>query len=282
MKKRFNITLALIVLLSINNLSAQELNLPQPSPWAQVSQKFGLAQATVTYSRPSMKGRKIFGGLVPFGELWRTGANKNTEIKLEGAILINGQKVDAGTYSVFTIPGENAWTIILNKNTEHWGAGGYKQEEDLMRFNVQPMPAPSTESFTIDFANIKDKSVTLQMYWENTLIAFDLTNDYLEEGKKNIDDAIAAAENTMGLYNDAAEFYLDNNLDASLALDWAKKSVAQKEKYWNTYTLAKAYAANNMNKEAIKTGNKALTLATEAKNTGMIQSISKSLEEWKK
>ena len=113
------------------------------------------------------------------------------------------------------------------------------------------------------------------------MISFELTNDFLEQGKTNITEAIAAAENTMSLYNDAAEFYLDNNLDAKQALEWAKKSVAQRERYWNLFTLAKAYAKNGMNKEAIETAEKALTLSNEAKNTGFSQGIEKELNKWK-
>lgn len=280
MKKILTIGLLLITA-ATQKLSAQELELPQPSPWAQVSQKFGLAQATVTYSRPSMKGRTIFGSLVPYGEMWRTGANKATELKLEGNVAINGQTLPAGAYSLFTIPGEKEWTVIINKNTELWGTGGYKQEEDVMRFQVKVQSHASTESFTIGFSNIKDNSAVLEIYWETTMISFELTNDFLEQGKTNITEAIAAAENTMSLYNDAAEFYLDNNLDAKQALEWAKKSVAQRERYWNLFTLAKAYAKNGMNKEAIETAEKALTLSNEAKNTGFSQGIEKELNKWK-
>ncbi|HMU69661.1 MAG TPA: DUF2911 domain-containing protein [Chitinophagales bacterium] len=280
MKKILTIGLLLITA-ATQKLSAQELELPQPSPWAQVSQKFGLAQATVTYSRPSMKGRTIFGSLVPYGEMWRTGANKATELKLEGNVAINGQILPAGAYSLFTIPGEKEWTVIINKNTELWGTGGYKQEEDAMRFQVKVQSHTSTESFTIGFSNIKDNSAVLEIYWETTMISFELTNDFLEQGKTNITEAIAAAENTMSLYNDAAEFYLDNNLDAKQALEWAKKSVAQRERYWNLFTLAKAYAKNGMNKEAIETAEKALTLSNEAKNTGFSQGIEKELNKWK-
>lgn len=280
MKKILTIGLLLITA-ATQKLSAQELELPQPSPWAQVSQKFGLAQATVTYSRPSMKGRTIFGSLVPYGEMLRTGANKATELKLEGNVAINGQILPAGAYSLFTIPGEKEWTVIINKNTELWGTGGYKQEEDAMRFQVKVQSHASTESFTIGFSNIKDNSAVLEIYWETTMISFELTNDFLEQGKTNITEAIAAAENTMSLYNDAAEFYLDNNLDAKQALEWAKKSVAQRERYWNLFTLAKAYAKNGMNKEAIETAEKALTLSNEAKNTGFSQGIEKELNKWK-
>lgn len=270
-----------LLTLVVMQAQAQELELPQPSPWAQVSQKYGLSQVTVTYSRPAMKGRKIFGGLVPYGEMWRTGANKAVELKLEGDNRINGQQIEPGAYSLFTIPGQTEWTIIINKNTELWGTGGYKQEEDVMRFTVKPGTCASTESFTIGFANVKEKSLTVELSWETTKVSFDITTEIVEQGKANIDAAIQAAENTMGLYNDAAEFYLDNNLDAKIALEWAKKSVAQRERYWNLYTLARAYAANGMKKEAVETAERSLTLSNEAKNTGFSQTIEKSLTEWK-
>jgi len=282
MMKKIIFTCIAVVTLLTKSAVAQELELPQLSPWAQVSQKFGLAQATITYSRPAKKGREIFGGLVPYGEMWRTGANKPVELKLEGATMINNQKVEPGSYSIFTIPGATDWTIIINKNTELWGMGGYKQEEDVMRFTVKSTTVSNTESFTIDFANVKDKSATVQIYWETTKVSFDIVSEFIEEGKKNIEDAIAAAENTTGLYNDAAEFYLDNDLDNKLAMEWAKKSVAQKERYWNLYTLARAYAANGMKAEAIETATKSHTLAVEAKNTGFAQTVNTSLEEWRK
>lgn len=279
--KRILLLSVAILTVMVQHASAQELELPQPSPWAQVSQKFGLAQATITYSRPSMKGRKIFGTLVPYGEMWRTGANKAVELKLEGKTTINGVNIEPGAYSLFTIPGQNEWTIVINKNTELWGTGGYKQEDDVTRLTVKTNACPTTETFTIDFANVTDKSVTVQIYWETTKVSFDITTDYLEQGKQNIEAAIKAAENTAGLYNDAAEFYLDNNLDAKLALEWAQKSVAQRERYWTLFTLARALAANNKIDEAITAGEKALTLSNEAKNTGFSQSIEKELNAWK-
>lgn len=279
--KRILIATVAILTAVVQHAAAQDLELPQPSPWAQVSQKFGLAQATITYSRPSMKGRTVFGNLVPYDVMWRTGANKATELKLEGNTTINGTTIEPGAYSLFTIPGKTEWTIIINKNTELWGTGGYEQEKDVVRFTVKPAACAMTETFTIGFTNVKDNGVTVQLSWETTSVSFDITNDYLQQGIANIEGAIKAAENTMGLYNDAAEFYLDNKLDAKLALDWATKSVAQKERYWNLFTLARAYAANGMTKEAIETGEKALTLSNEAKNTGFSQGIEKDLNSWK-
>lgn len=282
MKKILYCAVFVITLITQPALQAQELELPQHSPGATVSQKFGLAEATVSYSRPSMKGRTIFGALVPYGQMWRTGANKCVNISFDKDVMINNQKVAAGTYSLFTIPDKTEWTIILNKNTEHWGTGSYKQEEDLMRFTVKPVTVAATESFTIDFANIKNNSATLQLYWETTKVSFDIVNDYMEEAVANIKSSITAVQETHGLYNSAAEFYLDNNLDVKQALEWAKKSVEVKERYWNVYTYAKALAANNMKTEALSAAEKSLKMAEEAKNVGMIDAINKSITEWNK
>jgi hypothetical protein len=275
-------SICILFFLQNTSLLAQDPELPQPSPAASVTQKFGLVEASIEYSRPSMKGRKIFGDLVPYDKLWRTGANKCVNITFSKEVLINDQKVPAGTYSLFTIPGEKEWTIIINKNASHWGTGSYKQEEDLMRFTVIPTSIQPTESFTIDFANIRQNAATLQLYWETTMVSFDIQNNYLEEALANIKASIDATQNTYGLYNDAAEFYLDNNQDAKQALLWAKQSVDNKERYWNLYTLSRAYAANGMYKEAIASAEKSLKLSEEAQNSGMISSNKKNIEVWKK
>ncbi|MFN0275250.1 MAG: DUF2911 domain-containing protein [Chitinophagales bacterium] len=282
MTKIKNIAILFLLAALCKPAFTQELELPHPSPGATISQKFGMAEATIAYSRPLMKGRKIFGALVPYGEMWRTGANKCPNITFDKEVIINNQKVEAGTYSLFTIPGETEWTIIINKNSELWGTGGYKQEEDVMRIMVKPEEVPLTESFTMDFANVRENAVTVQIYWERTKVSFDISQDYMQEALANINESIEAAKNTHGLYNDAAEFYLDNKLDAKQALEWAKKSVEIKERYWNLSTYSRALAINGMKQEALEAAGKALKLAEEAKNTGMVESIKKNIEEWNK
>ncbi|MFN3316104.1 MAG: DUF2911 domain-containing protein, partial [Raineya sp.] len=139
---------------AISALYAQEL--PQASPVSKLEQRIGLTDVSVRYSRPSVKERKIWGEVVPYRTIWRTGANACTVISFSDNVSINGQNVPAGEYSLFTIPTENEWTIILNKNTKLWGSDGYKQEEDVLRFNVKPeMNAPFTETMLFAFDNIK-------------------------------------------------------------------------------------------------------------------------------
>ena len=131
--------------------AAQAQKLPQPSPPGEVSQIVGLTDVEVKYSRPSAKGRKVFGDLVPYGKVWRTGANQCTTVEFDGRVMVEGQALPAGKYSLFTIPGEDVWMVIFNKNTELWGEGDRKPEEDVLTLKVKPMNGDLTETFTISF-----------------------------------------------------------------------------------------------------------------------------------
>ena len=166
MKKLFTLLLSLFS----TGLFAQ-IETPAGSPTFEVSGQIALADVSVTYSRPSAKGRKVFGDLVPFGELWRTGANAATKFSITGEMEFEGYLVPAGEYALYTIPGEKFWTVIISKNTSWWGVDGYDQSQDLMRFDV---PAKSTsshyETFTISFSDFTNQSANLNLKWEKTKI----------------------------------------------------------------------------------------------------------------
>jgi tetratricopeptide (TPR) repeat protein len=253
------------------------------SPSAEVEQKIGLCEVEVEYSRPAMKGRSIFGGLVPYNEMWRTGANKATAVEFSDKIMLNGKEIPAGKYSLFTIPGEKEWTIILNKNTEMWGTGGYKQEEDVIRLTAAPVTLPNAvENFTIDFSNVSSSAGKLNIYWEKTLVSVNLEHDYREKAMANIQEALKAPDASHNAYESAAEFYMDNNLDAKQALEWAKKSVEMKEVFWNVYTLSRALKLNGMDDQALKAAQRSLTLAEEAKYQTYIDLNKKNIADWSK
>ena len=165
------IVLSLAALVS---LAVQAQELPQPSPLGKVDQVVGLTNIHVEYSRPSAKGRTIFGELVPYGEVWRTGANKATLFTTDGTVLVAGEKVEAGNYSLFTIPYDGTWVIILNKNTELWGEGDRKEEEDVLTVKAEAMKCEDTETFTIEFADVKDDKANLVLRWANTSSAWSL------------------------------------------------------------------------------------------------------------
>lgn len=278
-KLTLHFLLTVIVIGCTTMLQAQFV--PQPSPWCETSQMVGLSKVTVTYSRPSMKGRTIFGDLVPFDEVWRTGANASTKLSFDDPLIINGGKIEAGTYSLYTIPGKMEWTVILNKNTGNWGTGGYDANDDVLRMKVKSEKIATTESFTIDFSDLGDGTANLNLYWENTRISVPLQNDYKEKALSNITEAIAEADGTYGTYEGAAEYYIDNNMDLDKALMWAKKSVDMSAKYWNTYTLSRAYAAKKMYKEALDMAEQSLALAKTANSKTYIDQNTKNIAEWK-
>jgi hypothetical protein len=278
MKKIF-IFLFLIVWGGI--IFAQEL--PQASPICKIEQRIGLTDVSLRYSRPSVKERTIWGNLVPYNTLWRTGANACTVISFSDNVVLAGQNIPAGEYSVFTIPAQDEWTFILNKNTKLWGTDGYKSDDDLVRIKVKPdLNAPFTETMTFFFDNIKVDAADLVFAWDRLRFALKISVDTDTKALANIKKAVSEAENVYRTYNSSATYLLDSNKELLQALDWAKKSVAMKETYWNTYTLSRAYAANKLFKEAIATAEKSLKLAQEAKMETYVKMNQKNLEEWKK
>jgi hypothetical protein len=261
-------------------VKAQEL--PQPSPMGKVEQKVGLTNVVITYSRPSAKGRVIFGDLVPFGEIWRTGANKATSISFSSDVKIGGKDVKAGTYSLFTIPNAQEWTIIINKNTELWGSDDYKQEEDMVRIMVKPTVNSLTESMTFTIDNLETKKADISLAWDKTKISFPIEVEFDVQAMDNIKAKIEEAEDAFSIYNGAARYYIENNKDVKQALEWAQKSVNMKAEFWNLLTLARAQAANGMYKQAIETANKSKVKSIEAKNTAYEKRANDGIAEWTK
>lgn len=256
-------------------------DLPAPSPKATLQQRVGLTDITVEYSRPSAKGRKVFGDLVPYGEVWRTGANKATTITIKGDVLLNDQPLPAGSYSLFTIPRQGgAWEVILNRNTELWGAYDRKPEEDVLHVKVPVKECAMTETFTMEFANLGQDVADLMMRWENQEASLHISADATEQGKANIKEAIAKADAGYRTFYSAASFYLERELDAKQALAWAQQSVSKEKKYWNTFVLARAQAANNLFKEASATAQEAAKLASAEKDTGAEKTYQQKAAEW--
>lgn len=273
-------TLLYTALLAVPMLSTAQ-DLPAPSPKATVMQRIGLTDVTIEYSRPSSKGRKVFGDLVPYGEVWRTGANKATSISFKGNLLVQDQPLEAGMYSVFTIPREGgSWEVIFNRDTELWGASDRKPEADVLHIKVPVKECPQTETFTMEFANLGQDAADLVLRWERQQAIIHLSADATEQGKANIAEAVAKPDAGYRPFYSAANFYLDRNLDAKQALEWAQKSVSKERKYWNTFVLAKAQAANNLFKEAVATAREAAKMAAAEKDGGAERTYLQKAEEW--
>ncbi len=218
MKKLFYFTVMLMAC-AVFNASGQA-HIPGASTTQTISQDFGLGKIIVTYSRPNVKGRKIFGGLQPYGEVWRTGANAATTITFTENVLIEGNKVPAGEYGLFTIPGPDEWTIILNKTWKQWGAYAYKQSDDLLRFKVKPMTMSwPIESFTIQFANSGTQATDMIIMWDKTVVPIHFATDDDAQVMLNIDTLMQKdpKQNAFG----SIQYYYDNNKDMKKALAWA-------------------------------------------------------------
>jgi hypothetical protein len=194
---------------------------PQPSTSQTITQGFGLGTITLTYSRPNTKGRKIFGYVEPYGNVWRTGANWATTINFSDDVSIEGNKVPAGEYALFSIPGESQWTIILSKKVKQWGAYTYNQADDFLRFNVKPVTVQQpVETFALQFENMYPTSGELHLLWETTALTIHMTCDIDGKVMARIDSAMKTDKKP---YYDAVIYYWTNNKDMNQALEWANQ-----------------------------------------------------------
>ena len=208
-----------------------KVDFPQASPTATLKQHVGLTDIEITYSRPSVKGRVIFGGIVPYDQVWRTGANASTKISFSTDVKLNGNAVPAGKYALFTIPGQDEWTIIISKDTAGFGAFAYKQENDLVRFKVSPkiLTDTSIETFAIEFNHIRDESALLELVWEKTVVPIRLEVDVVSKVLPQIEAAMASTNKQQaGFYFQAATFYFNHDLDLKKALAWLNTGLADK------------------------------------------------------
>jgi DUF2911 family protein len=217
------------------HIYAQNLKIPQPSTLQTIEQDFGLGQITVTYSRPNVKGRKIFGETEPYGHVWRTGANAATKIKLTDTIMMEKHQVLPGEYALFTIPGPKEWTVILNQTSKQWGAYNYDSTKDVLRFKVKPERLDKKlETLTIQFANAFVEHCELQLLWENTLVSLHLDTDVDARVMANIDELMKTEKKP---YYFASIYYYNHDKDMNKALSWineADKNTpnAYNIKYW--------------------------------------------------
>lgn len=264
---KINVILAILLLVGFSAM-AQQIQMPQASPSAKIAQKIGLTDVTVDYSRPSMKGRKIFGELVPFGQVWRTGANGAAVITFSTDVEIAGKNVPKGQYAIYSIPGKSEWTIILSKETKLWGAIGYSSDNDLMRFKATPAKTSRKyETFEITFNNMTDNSADLSIKWEQTRVDFKISTEVDGIVMAQIKEMVIDKETTdPSLLYAAANYYFTNQKDMPLAHNWITQSVASDPKYWTMHLKAKIEVALGMKTEALNSAQKSKEMAIEAKN----------------
>lgn len=258
MKKIF-ITFLFGVSLSISGFS-QDMKLPAPSPTAVIKQDFSTSNIEITYSRPSMRGRKIFGDLIPFGQVWRTGANAATKISFGEDVMLAGQLLKAGTYALYTTPGENSWKVIINKGTSNWGVSGFDEKDDVLQFDVPvKKTSEAVQSFTISIDNINGNKCDLVLSWENAKVVIPVVAD---NNKKIIDYLEASINNPKRPYQQAANYYLETNQNLDKAIDYTDKAIAENnEAFWLYWLKARIYQKQGKKAEAIAAAQKAAELA---------------------
>ena len=277
MKKLFITAIAVCTLL----IADAQLKTPAPSPTQTIKQDFGLASVELSYSRPGMKGRKIFGDLVPFGNVWRTGANQATTLTFGEDVIIGGKKVTAGKYGLLTIPDKNNWTIIITKQLDVTSPAAYIMEQDVVRVMSEPMKMKDVmETLTMQFANIKPTSCDLQIMWDNTVVTLPVTVDVETKVMAQIDQLMNKDNRP---YFNAAMYYMDNGKDMNQALTWLDKAlIAQPEAFWIHHQRANALAKLGKKEDAKTAANKSIELATKAKNDDYVKLNEKLLAELNK
>lgn len=276
---KYFIVLTLIVLVGIS-LHAQELKLPVLSPTSTITQEISTSKMEITFSRPSMRGRKVFGDLVPFGEVWRTGANAATKITFGEEMEIGGTVIKPGTYSFYTVPGPADWEVIINKNTGNWGAMGYDTKDDVVRLRVTSYTlARPVETFAIAIGNITLSSCTIDLYWELTGVSIPVRANNQERLKTNIEKAI---NNPTIPYQQAASYYFETNQNLDKALEYATKAADNNPKaYWLYMMKARIAAKLGKKDTAREAANKTMEVAKgtsgEAEYTKYAQDLIKTL-----
>jgi len=257
---------------------AQNLKIPQPSTTQRIEQDFGLGSISIAYSRPNTKGRKIFGAMEPYGLVWRTGANAATKLKLTDSISIEGHPLAPGEYALFTIPGANEWTIVINQAANQWGAYSYDSTKDILRFKEKVARLDKKiETLTIQFANMNVEQGDLQIMWENTLVSIKLTTDVDTKVMANIDQAMQGERKP---YYFAAIYYYNHNKDLHKALAWMQEQdKAQPGQYNIKYWIARIQLKLGDKTAAIAAANEGLKLANAEPNAEYIRLNKEVLED---
>jgi tetratricopeptide (TPR) repeat protein len=253
---------------SLRAAEEKKIEFPAASQHSVVKQRVGLTDVEVEYSRPNKNDREIFGGLVPYGKLWRTGANAVTKIKFSDAVTLGGKEIPAGEYALFTIPTADEWTIIVSKDAKVQSTADYKQENDAVRLTAKPEPFPTTiETFTIALADVKGASATLSFLWDKTRVPVKLTTDDVEQVSKQL-DAVVSAKTPLDPRTayQAAAFYYDNNKDMNQAAKWIDQALEKNpDAYFMHYKKAQIQAKLGNKKEATASAQKAIDILKKDK-----------------
>jgi len=252
---------------------ASELVFPAASPLCSFKQRVGVTDVEISYSRPGIKGRKIFGGLVPYGKVWRTGANQATKLTFSTPVKFNGHEVAAGTYAVFSIPGKDEWTIVLNKELEPMGTSKYDEKLDVLRLTVKPSALDHVvEHMHVELDPISDTSASLDILWEKTKVSVKIEVDFVEDLTSKVDSVMTSDQDGKP-YFQAALFYFNHGKDLKKASEWVDAAIAQRPIYPFHFTKAKILAKLGDKAGALAIAKEAAESAKKANDTGLAAQI---------
>ena len=271
-----------ITCLSISGpVFSQQLKTPAPSPTQTLDQAFGLSNIKIEYSRPGIKGRVIFGDLVPWDKIWRTGANATTKVTFGDTVSVEGKLLPAGTYGLLTIPGKTSWDILFYKDLTLGGdVANYKKEDEVMRVTVKPTSlAEKVETFTINVGDITSNSANIEISWDKTMVPIKVSTEIDQKIMKNIETAM---EKDNRPYFSAATYYYENNKDLSTALKWVNMAIDNNPKaYYIVHLKAKIQNKMGDKKGAMETAEHSIALAKEAKSDDYVRLNEKLIAEMK-
>ena len=267
--KKIIFTCSIIAFVFLSAADAQ-VKFPQPSPTQTIKQDFGIGSIELTYSRPGAKGRRVFGDLVPYGKLWRTGANAATKIVFTEPVEMSGKRIDTGTYVLYTIPNEELWEIIINKGIQNWGTDGYKESEDVIRFKAEPVIMKTKmETFTMQFANVKPESCELVLMWEKKAVSIPISTNIKDKIKTQIEAGMLTDKKP---YWQAAQFYFEYEKNLTKALENVTKAIEGNQKaFWMYLYKAKIQKEMGNNQGALESSKMSMALAREAKNDDYVR-----------
>jgi len=261
-----------VALLALTGGAFAQIKMPAPSPFQSVNQRVGVTDVTVEYSRPGVKDRKIFGDVVPFGELWRTGANAATKVVFSGSATFGSLKVDAGEYSLFTIPDKSEWTVILNRDPKT-NTTKYEQSKDVGRFKVKPKKTGDKyETFTVDFTNLTDSTAVMRLLWDMTCIEIPIGTTVDAAVMAQIKaEVIDKKPENANVYFQAANYYFNTNRDLQKALEWTNKAVEADPQFWKVHLQAKLLEKLGRCPDAVKAAEQSKKMAQENKNDDYVK-----------
>ncbi len=252
------------------------------SPGSTLSQEIGISRIELSFARPAVKGRKIWGGLVPFGEVWRAGANAATVITFSHPAKVAGKEVPAGSYSFFAIPGEKTWTLILNRKAKQWGAYDYKKEEDLLRWEATPQTGPFLEYLDYRVLPVDAGSANVELGWEKLRVSFPVAFDTKAIYWAQLEDTLKKAPGTDWVpWYQAAKYCQDQGIEPQQALGWIEKSLKIGESFWNQETAARIYMDAKRKPEALTHLQKAIDLSRGKAPKEYTENLEKELVAWK-